>query len=74
MAELKRCYWMIRFIILKYNVFIDRAPCTKLHKRKGKDRTKTLAEFPNHVLKDYGVVQFWPWDEIEIALRGRAIL
>jgi hypothetical protein len=29
-------------IILKYNVFIDRAPCTKLHKRKQKDRTKTL--------------------------------
>jgi hypothetical protein len=41
------------FIILKYNVFIDRAPCTKLHKREQKDRTKTLAEFPNHVLKDY---------------------
>jgi hypothetical protein len=34
-------------------VFIDRAPCTKLHKREQKDRTKTLAEFPNHVLKDY---------------------
>jgi hypothetical protein len=44
------------FIILKYNVFIDRAPCTKLHKREQKDRTKTLAEFPNHVLKDYGPV------------------
>jgi hypothetical protein len=41
------------FIILKYNVFIDRAPCTKLHKREQKDRTKTLANFPNHVLKDY---------------------
>jgi hypothetical protein len=41
------------FIILKYNVFIDRAPCTKLHKREQKDRTKTLAEFPNHALKDY---------------------
>ena len=54
MTELKRCYWMIRhFIILKYNVFIDRAPCTKLHKREQKDRTKTLPEFPNHVLKDY---------------------
>jgi hypothetical protein len=34
-------------------VFIDRAPGTKLHKREQKDRTKTLAEFPNHVLKDY---------------------
>jgi hypothetical protein len=43
-------------IILKYNVFIDRTPCTKLHKREQKDRTKTLAEFPNHVLKDYGLV------------------
>ena len=41
------------FIILKYNVFIDRAPCTKLHKREQKDRTKNSAEFPNHVLKDY---------------------
>ena len=39
---------------MKYNVFIDRAPCTKLHKREQKDRTKTLAEFSNHVLKDYG--------------------
>jgi hypothetical protein len=37
------------FIILKYNVFIDRAPCTKLHKREQKDSTKTLPEFPNHV-------------------------
>ena len=34
-------------------MFIDRAPCTKLHKREQKDRTKTLPEFPNHVLKDY---------------------
>ena len=41
------------FIILKYNVFIDRAPCTKLHQREQKDITKTLPEFPNHVLKDY---------------------
>jgi hypothetical protein len=40
-------------IILKYNVFIDREK--KLHKREQKDRTKTLAEFPNHVLKDYGI-------------------
>jgi hypothetical protein len=39
------------FIILKYNVFIDHAPCTKLHKRKQKDWIKT--EFANHVLKDY---------------------
>jgi hypothetical protein len=35
-------------------VLIDHAPCTKLHKREQKDRTKTLPEFPNHVLKDYG--------------------
>ena len=35
-------------------MFIDRAPCTKVHKREQKDRTKTLAEFPNRVLKDYG--------------------
>jgi hypothetical protein len=27
----------------------------KLHKREQKDRTKTLAEFPNHVLKDYAI-------------------
>ena len=32
MTELKRCYW----IILKYNVFIDSTPCTKLHKRQQK--------------------------------------
>jgi hypothetical protein len=38
------------------NVFIDRAPCTKLHKREQKDTTKTLVEFPNHVLKDYGIM------------------
>jgi hypothetical protein len=44
-------------IILKYNVFIDRAPCTKLHKREQKDTTKTLGEFPNHVLKDYGCIR-----------------
>ena len=41
------------FIILKYNVFIDRALCTKPHKREQKDITKTLPDFPNHVLKDY---------------------
>jgi hypothetical protein len=44
------------FIILKYNVFIDRGPCTKLHKRKQKDRTKTSVEFPNHVFKDYALI------------------
>jgi hypothetical protein len=38
MTELKRCYILDdSFIILKYNVFIDRAPCTKLHKREQKD-------------------------------------
>ena len=26
-------------------------------KREQKDRTKTLAEFPNHVLKDYGHIR-----------------
>jgi hypothetical protein len=37
MTELKRRYWMNEsFIILKYNVFIDYAPCTKLHKREQK--------------------------------------
>ena len=41
------------FIILKYNVLSDRAPCTKLHKVEQKDRTKTLAEFPDHILNDY---------------------
>jgi hypothetical protein len=49
-------------IILKYNVFIDRAPCTKLHKREQKDRTKTLAEFPNHILKYYVVIQQHSFD------------
>ena len=27
--------------------------CTKLHKCEQKDRTKTLAEFPDHILNDY---------------------
>ena len=42
------------FIILKYNGFSDRAPCTNLHTCKGeqKDRTKTLTEFPDHILND----------------------
>ena len=30
----------------------DRAPCTN-HKGEQKDRTKTLAEFPDHILNDY---------------------
>ena len=41
------------FIILKYNGFSDRALCTKLHKIEQKDRTKSLAEFPDHILNDY---------------------
>jgi hypothetical protein len=53
MTELKRCY----------NVFIDRAPCTKLHKHKQKDTTKTLVEFPNHVLKDYDCILRCDWDK-----------
>ena len=40
------------FIVLKYNA---QWPCTKLHKGKQKDRTKTLAEFPDHILNDYGL-------------------
>ena len=35
----------------------DRAPCTKLHKVEQKDRTKTLAEFPDHILNDYVYIQ-----------------
>ena len=38
------------FIILKYNVFSDRA-CIY----KQKDRTKTLAEFPDRISLDYGL-------------------
>ena len=38
---------------LKYNGFSDRAPCTKLHKGEQRDRTKTLAEFPDCILNDY---------------------
>ena len=45
------------FIILKYNGFSDRGPCTKLHKVKQKDRTKTLAESPDHILNDYGEIR-----------------
>ena len=29
------------------------SPCTKLHKVEQKDRTKTLAEFPDHILNDF---------------------
>ena len=43
-------------MILKYNGFSDRAPCTKLHKVEQKDRTKTLAEFPDYVLNDYDYI------------------
>ena len=35
-------------------MFSDRAPCTKLHKVEQKDRTKSLAEFLDHILNDYG--------------------
>ena len=28
-------------------------PCTKLQKGEQKDRTKTLAEVPDHILNDY---------------------
>ena len=34
------------------------SPCTKLHKDEQKDRTKTLAEFPDHILNDYGETRF----------------
>ena len=30
------------------------SPCTSLNKHEQKDRTKTLAEFPDHVSIDYG--------------------
>jgi hypothetical protein len=52
-------------------VFIDRAPCTKLHKREQKDRTKILAEIPKHGLKDHGAdkinIQFIK-DSLEVIL------
>ena len=34
-------------------MFSDRTPCTKLHKGEQKERTKILAEFPDHILNDY---------------------
>ena len=34
-------------------MFSDRAPCTNLHKGVQKDRTKTLAEFPDDILNEY---------------------
>ena len=37
------------------SVTVHRAPCTNLHKDEQKDRTKTLAEFPDHILNDYGI-------------------
>ena len=52
-------------------MFIDRAPCTKLHKREQKDRTKILAEIPKHGLKDHGAdkinIQFIK-DSLEVIL------
>ena len=41
------------FIILKYKGF--RASCAKFHKGEQNDRTKTLAEFPDPILNDYGL-------------------
>ena len=39
------------FIILKYNGFSDRAQ--NCMKGEQNDRTKTLAEFRDHILNDY---------------------
>jgi hypothetical protein len=51
--------------------------CTKLHKHEQKDITKTLAEFPNHVLKDYGFLHTVIFTKIlwqkSPSFRGRAL-
>ena len=31
------------------------SPCTSLHKHEQKDRTKTLAESPDHILIDFDI-------------------
>ena len=54
-------YWYLNNTVERLNPnaaigfigFSHRAPCTKLHKVKQKDRKKTLAEFPGHILNDY---------------------
>ena len=33
------------------------SPCTSLHKHEQKDRTKTLAESPDHIQIDFGVTE-----------------
>ena len=63
------------FIILKYNGFSDRAPCTNLHIGEQKDRTMTLAEFPDHILNDYmcKTTPLWAFSRLqndENSLRG----
>ena len=49
-------------------------PCTKLHKREQKDRTRTLAEFPNHVLKDYDLVPLIWYNLSSVTERGEGTL
>ena len=45
----------LKFTDFPDHVSKDLHRAKKLHKSEQKDRTKTLVEFPNHVLKDYGI-------------------
>ena len=42
--------------LLHYTKNTMYSPCTCLHKREPKDRTKTFAKFPEHFSFDYGVI------------------
>ena len=49
----------MHILINSRSLILDRAPCTKLHiqyKGEQRDRTKTLAEFPDHILNDDGQI------------------
>ena len=47
-VEPKRCYWINSSLYTTMQSFSDGASCTTLYKGEQKDRTKTLAEFPDH--------------------------
>ena len=51
LSDLERyCHWKIAALNAKNPLS---SPCTSLHKHEQKDRTKTLAKFPDHVSIDY---------------------
>ena len=49
----KQCYW----IIPRYTKIHCSVTVRILHKAEQKDRTKTLAELPDHILNDYDTIE-----------------